>query len=401
MSLSVTLYDKLHCGFEKIVSILSTLNDLLGWNFKSLPNRNSIENWVKKSGYYVYHSPSEFLQTDNLAAIVDESMMMGSEKLLITLGTPASHPGHPLLHSDVHVLGLHVASSWNSRGVCDKLKEMEGKVGHAIEYVISDNASVMNSGIRLGSYTQIRDISHTLGMFLERLYKKDDEFNSYMKSLANVKFRDVMKPIAYLLPPKLRTIARFLNLSDVAKWSSNMLENFHKLTDKEKDTFSFIHTYASFIDEFSSVMSCVKSLEQELKHKGLSGDTVLFCRKYILKELYQGNGRMRKLAEDISLYLMQEHAKLLNKELTWNISSDIIESIFGTYKQKRSPNLLNGVTPFVLYLPLHTQIHEDKRRTFDFKRALEKIYMADIEQWKKINLTDNLVYKRIKTLKRA
>ena len=79
--------------------------------------------------------------------ITDESMMIGSQKMLLTLGVKAGHRGKPISHSDVEVLGMSVRSSWNSQAVCSELKEASKQVNHPPLYVISDNASIMNQGI--------------------------------------------------------------------------------------------------------------------------------------------------------------------------------------------------------------------------------------------------------------
>src|SRR5690554_8124888 len=102
-------------------------------------------------------------------------MMIGSEKLLVTLGTPAEHPQRPLTHHDVEVLDISVAESWNGEAVGTQLKTAAGKVGSDPLYVISDNASVISKGIRCSGFSQQRDISHSLGMFLERTYKNRSE----------------------------------------------------------------------------------------------------------------------------------------------------------------------------------------------------------------------------------
>ena len=108
-------------------------------------------------------------------------MMIGSEKLLITLAVPSAHQGHPLYHDDVSVLDMSVSSSWIGEGVKTQLEKSAEKVGHMPKYVISDNASIMNKGMRLCGFDQCRDISHTLGMYLERTYKQASDFNAYLK----------------------------------------------------------------------------------------------------------------------------------------------------------------------------------------------------------------------------
>jgi len=401
VSLSVQLYVKSGCGFRGVVTILSILKELLGWEL-DIPCHNSIENWVKKSGLSIYKEPEKPITKKDYALITDESMMIGSQKMLLTLGVKAKHQGKPLSHSDVEVLGMSVRPSWNSQAVCSELEDASKRVNHPPLYVISDNASIMNQGISKFNSLQIRDISHTLGIFMERVYKKDEEFNAYMKELSQVKQKQVMNPVAYLLPPKQRSIARFLNLWQVVEWSDKILTNYAKLTTQERETFSFIPQYASFIDELRSVLFCINSIAYEIKHHGLSHKSIKNCVKYIERDLLLENKRVPKIAKQIVDYLKDEIKKLPSKKTRWNASSDIIESIFGVYKNRKSPNPLHGITPFVLFLPLYTRIGtKDDMVPFDFKSSLESVFMSDIDDWKKDKLPENLVRKRIKTLKVA
>jgi hypothetical protein len=400
VSLSVQLYVKSGCGFRGVVTILSILKELLGWD-SELPCHNSIENWVKKSGLSIYKEPEKPITQKDYAMITDESMMIGSQKLLLTLGVKAKHQGKPLSHADVEVLGMSTRSSWNSQAVCSELEDVSKRINHRPMYVISDNASIMNQGISKFNTLQIKDISHTLGMFMERVYKKDEEFNAYMKELSQVKQKQVMNPVAYLLPPKQRSIARFINLSQVVEWSDKILINYAKLTTEERKIFSFIPQYSSFINELRTVLSCINSVEYEIKHNGLSFKSVKNCMKYIERDLV-GNKRVTRIAEQMVDYLKAETKKLPSSKTRWNASSDIIESIFGVYKDRKSDNPLHGITSFVLFLPLYTRLGaKDNIVPFDFKSSLESVFMSDIDDWKKEKLPENLVYKRIKTLRVA
>lgn len=91
---------------------------------------------------------------------------------------------------------------------------------------------------------------------------------------------------------------------------------------------------------------------------------------------------------------------LENEESTHNISSDILESTFGIYKQRKSPNKLYGVTSFILIIPAYTQLGERKKADNYFvKEHLENVRLKHIQQWSELNLTTNLVMKRRRTLK--
>ena len=401
VKLSVMLYVQTRCGLRGVVTTISILNELLNLGLK-VPCFNSIENWVKKSGFSIYKEPGGEIKGKKYAMIMDESMMIGSQKMLMTLGVSAKHKKQPLTHGEVDVLGMSVRSSWNSEAISSEIKKVSEKVGHNPAYAITDNASTMNKGVRDSKLVHIKDISHTLGLIMKRIYDKDATFNSYMKELSQVKFKEVMNPVAYLLPPQQRTISRFLNLSQIAGWSNKMLKNYCNFTEKEKETFSFIPQYASFIDELQTVLSCINSIEYEVKHNGLSYKSLTKCSKYLKENLFTGNERMIKIEEQINQYIKDEIEKLPSPNACWNASSDVIESLFGVLKDRKSPNSLNGVTPFIFLLPLYTRMKNKKKRiSFDFKQSLESVFMSDIDNWRKEQLLENQVSKRIKKLNAA
>ncbi len=394
------LYSRVDCGFRSVVDILSVINDTFDGLLGAVPCYNTIENWVKKCGLQVYETAGASLKNKDYAGVIDESMMIGSEKLLLTLGVPAEHQGRPLNCSDVSVLDIAIANIWNGDGIASQLAQVSRKVGHNPLYVISDNASIMTKGVRCAEMNHQYDISHSLGMYLERTYSKSPDFVEYTKSMSDSKFKYNMKKIAYLLPPTQRTVARFINLSSWVKWSSKMLEIYFKLNEEERKAFSFIPANASLIDELGDVMKCVESIESICKHKGLSQATMSQCQREIGKYLLSGNRRMITLGECIAEFLRKEVLLIDEKMTAHNNSSDIIETIFGRYKARKSANKLNGVTPYVLFIPIYTKlINQEQALNFNFKAALEDKRMNQIKVWSNKNLSPNLVHLRMEKLK--
>jgi hypothetical protein len=402
VTLCVQLYVNAGCSFRGVVAVVNILKGLLKWDI-AVPCLNEIRNWVIKAGYSIYKESDKEITKGKYAAIVDDSMMVGSQRLLLIMGSKSKHQGKPLSHNDVEVLGMSVSRSWDGDGICTELEKVSKQAHCPPTHVTSDNASIMKKGIFKSKLLHIRDISHTLGMLMERIYKKDKMFTSFMKKLSQVKQKYVMKPEAYLLPPKQRDISRFLNLSQVVDWSSKILKNFKtKLLPEERKIFTFILKYALFINELQTVLSCINVIEKKIKNEGLSQKSVKFCMKYIQQNLSTGNERMEKLAESIGKYLKEEVSKLPSSNTCWHASSDVVESMFGVYKDRKSPNPLHGVTPLIFLLPLHTRIGtKDGMLFFDFKHGLESVFMREIEVWRKENLLENQVNKRIKKLKIA
>lgn len=260
----------------------------------------------------------------------------------------------------------------------------------------------MNKGVRCTGITHHHDISHSLGMYLERAYREQSDFKEFVKLMTDSKYKYNMTKIAYLLPPNQRSIARFMNLSDWVKWSSKMLGVYHTSSADEQKAFSFIPANASLIDEFLDVIKCIESIEYLCKHKGLSKETVCECQKLIHKHLLGDNLRMRSLGESVIEFLRKEVMPIGADEPARNNSSDIIESFFGKFKACKSSNKLNGVTPFILFLPIYARLKNKKQtKPSNFKAALEEIRIGEIDTWAKENLPQNMVQLRSKCSKKA
>lgn len=396
------LYTRTSCGFRQVVKILNVINEVFDEALGDLPCHNTISNWVKKCGLNVYEKSGDMVRNNNYAAIVDESMMIGEEKLLFTVGIPSLHQERPLCSCDAQILDIAVSKSWNGEGIKRQLDIVTEKVGHSPDYVISDNASIMKKGISEAKIKHQRDISHSLGMFLERTYKHEADFKNYIKTMSQAKAKYNMTKFAYLLPPTQRTIARFINLSSWVKWSSKMLCSSCSMNEEERSIFSFVSENASLIEELNEVVKCIEEIEYICKQDGLSVKSMRECYRVIQTSLFKGNSRMIKLAEDISAFLMEETKFISDKIPVHNNSSDIIESLFGKFKERKSPNKLYGVTSQVLFIPLYTKLHSPKTaKLFDFKTTLEEVRMNNLRKWSDENLSPNLVTKRMHFFKKA
>jgi len=78
------------------------------------------------------------MKSEQYAEIVDESLMIGSQKMLLTLGVNADKlTKTPIAHKDVHILKMSVAPSWNGWRIWSDLRETEKDIGHPPEYIIS------------------------------------------------------------------------------------------------------------------------------------------------------------------------------------------------------------------------------------------------------------------------
>ncbi len=293
---------------------------------------------------------------------------------------------------------ISIAKSWNGTTIKDVLKKVAEKIGHDPEYVISDNGSTMGKAVRDAGYRHHLDISHSLGMFLERVYKNEPDFQELSKKVSDARLKYNMQEVAFIQPPSQRSIARFINMSKWIEWASRMQYVYHTLRDDIKSIYGFIPQNASLVDELSEVMSCINRIEKDIKNNGISHESAARCRQLVRNTLMSGNERQHKIGTFILEYLDRE-TSFMNEDESHNASTDTIESTFGVAKARKSDDKLAGVTPIILMMPLRLHFADKTRRVnFNFKERLETGRHRHIKEWTDVNLSPNLVIKRRETI---
>ena len=398
VALSVAFYARLSVGSRQIVEIFNILNEFMGNVFGKVPAYTTIGYWTQELGLSVYKESCSLFREKRYALIVDESMMIGSEKLLLTLAMPAANAGSAITEKDVTIVDISIAKSWNGTSIKNVLEKVADKIGHKPEYVISDNGSTVCKAVRDAGYAHHLDISHTLGMFLERVYKKEADFQELSNNVQLARFKYNMQDVAYVQPPSQRSIARFMNMSKWIDWISRMQYLYHTLQNDIKSIYAFIPQNASLVDELAETMDCITKIEKDVKNNGWSHDTINRCKQLVTTSLMSGNERQCKVGSFILEYVERELA-FVNEGESHNASSDPVESIFGVVKDRMSDDKLAGVTPIILMMPLRLNLADKGRRVkFNFKQRLEEERHRHIKEWTNENLSPNLVVKRINTI---
>jgi len=391
IQMSVYLYLVLGCGYRGIVKVLLYIQIEFGV-LGVLPSKSIIAVWVQKLGYYKYlHSEMEASEPYGL--IIDECMVIGQQRLMLILGVQARKvKAKALTYEQVTVLSMTVKSSWKAKDITEVIEKVTEKMGNKPAYIISDGNSNLRKGIAESGCIRVADVSHQMALLVEKYYRNDGDFISWQQAIAQAKFKGIMQDVAYLLPPKQRVVARFMNLDASIVWSKKIIACFEKLSSKEQDFFRPIQQHKDFIDRIGITFAISQQIVDILKISGLSDQSIQQCRDILTKYQTRVDG---KLISTIEEYLQTEKMKLPDEETVWHCCSNCLESLFAKFKQKLPANPIYGITKQVLALPLRT----NKGLKFDIRAALEHVSKADLDQWGKVVLADNQVLRRKNVLK--
>ena len=399
---AVLLYALVGVSSRQVPKILQLAGILWQGIDGKLPSHVTVLDWVEKCGLSLLQGSLRDVTAEqaNYSLIIDNSITICGQDLHLELKTSSRHPGHPHSQSDVSVARMAVGKNWNKEATKKQLARTIDALGGRPDYVVSDNGETMcNASEDMGIPTH-RDISHSFGMFLERVYSKDEEFLDFINKKGYArKFSHT--PMACLMPPKRREYARFMNVFETVHWAKAVIENEHLLSSREKYMLGFVKTHASLVEELNDVMVGYEYMEQLCKEEGLSHKTARMCRDYVVKNFMTKGDRVRRLGNMIINYFYREEA-LLEGDEPHNICSDIIESTFGYFKDRMSPNKNNGYTSLVLLIPLRLRLSAiEDCKNFNARTAIGKTKMEDIKKWRADYLLPNPSIKRINVLKKV
>ena len=357
------------------------------------PSHTTVRTWLAKAGLDALRHKSRSLG-EAYGIIMDASISVNDQQMLLALKVPADHTGKALTHADEEVVGMAVSETWPAAKVKEFCEEIAEEQGRKPEYYLTDNGKNLRKAIELLELPHHRDISHTLAVYLKQVYEKDEEFVAFKNLVGNTKHLALTR-FAYLMPAKQRSMARFMNMYPIVDWAKKVLYNYHKMTADERFYYSFVPRNASLVEELDEVMTTYADIMKICKKEGFSAANVARCKKLLAQRLPSGSERSRRLRAMIDDYLDTESKILTGEHPSHNISSDIIESDFGIFKDSMPANKTNGFTESILYIPLRPKMSSlENVERLDIKAVMERRTVKEVKTWKLTNLRPNPYVKR-------
>ena len=186
-----------------------------------------------------------------------------------------------------------------------------------------------------------------------------------------------------MAPPKPKEKSRWLNLEEFVKWAENALLQAEEImneeaTNKYKNKVSWVKDFAEDMKEWRSMLNIINLLMKEIKQNGLSNHTLSIVSEKMAKiELTSQN--LKKMKNDILNYIIEQSKDLNGIYLG---TSDIIESMFGRYKNFSAKTPMKEVGKAVLTMPIFTS---DINHA-EVEEAMETITEQKVKDWLKKNM---------------
>jgi len=210
--------------------------DLLGtWFPVTAPAYTTVLNWIYRCGLHILNRPAE-RRTDWIF-VADHTVALGQSKCLVVLGIAASRlerTGYSPSHRDMRVLALEVTAHSTGPWVAQVLERVAQRVGNPVQ-IVADHGSDLRKGIGLFQHqapetVYTYDISHRIATLLKAEFDKDARWNAFLAHCRNTLASFQQTDLAFLLPPRQRTKARFMHVHAHIEWAQRLLE-YHDRSD--------------------------------------------------------------------------------------------------------------------------------------------------------------------------
>jgi hypothetical protein len=377
MRLALMLLQQGEISYRGCSKVLRELNLVLALYIRP-PSYSTIRYWEQKMSCYRLDTPLAE-PGQEWVLIIDESIAIGREKLLLFLGVNLAMYSFdkPLCFSDVEVLGLAISRSWKWPEIQTQLNKVRSK-GFNIVYGVADQGHNLRKALEQAQITHVSDCTHALSLILEKEYKQMETYQKFSHLCGEMRRKGSISKYAAILPPNQRDKARYLNLTPLFDWATKCLKLLKKpkrLDEEQKQLLEHVQwlkEYEGFITQTSDVLAIFNQVQKAIKRGGINCGSLIECRALI-----EESDLAEHLKHSLREYLEQTQ-QLMPERKHIICCSDIIESYFGKYKSQAGPKITQQCLCILNYGKGQDEA--------EIKAAMEKVKIVDLNQWSEENL---------------
>ncbi len=358
------------------------------------PHYTTIKQWVERLGLYAlkYHTPPR----DDWLYIVDFTLELGSQQAFVIFGisqdlwtTQILPERRGLQHFDGQILALEITDSPTASWVQSVLETVSHRLGFPRQ-IISDHASNLKKGIELfqNNHPQVTytyDVTHAMSNLLKKELLYPDIFQNFLSDCNYCRQQLLQTELAFAAPPPQRSQSRFLNLERLLYWALHLFnshftlffelvpyQDFDKFYQRLQDKFSWLFSYEQYLPFWLYQIALIRLLQKQVKYLGLNSSSLTQFRT-LLSQFYIPTS-LEHFKQQLFLYLQKE---MPSSGQTLLATSDVLESIFGRYKNFSKRCSIKELRSLLLTIPLIPI-----NLTNDFiRKALSTVHCHDLSQW--------------------
>lgn len=353
-------------GFRAAADVIAILFDLLNIDMK-VPSHDAIEQWTLRLG--VASLQDTFTKEDRVLWMSDHSSQIGRERVLLIIGIALDDlppPGETLCLEKMKVLAIVPGQSWKKEDVQREYQKLAERIGPPV-YLLCDGAVELREPAgkleKEGDKTIVLgDLKHMAANVLEKEIGRSERFKSFMSQVGLTRNRVQQTELSHFAPPPIKQKSRFMNLGSLLNWASMVL---HHLDDPNSDSrkgvsdermeekFGWLREYADDVVQWSQCQGVIDRVLKVINRQGLDSQTADLVHASLEDHdanWQNSNTSATRIGQQLIDWIGQSASKLHEGERGW-LSTEILESLFGRFKQLERQHSKGGFTRLIAALP--------------------------------------------------
>ena len=329
------------------------VNQCNGQDFVDAPSHTTVQNFLLRIGLYVLRYLVEH-QSDWIW-MVDHTHSVGTTKCFVVVGIRLSEYrklNRPLQHDDLTVLDLLPVDQSNGEIVRDQLSPLCVKFGTPLA-ILSDRGTDLNKGVHMlqqahSDVLLLYDVVHMVARMTEATLKNEPQWSAFSSACSHCAHEIRQSKISHLKPPRTKTKARYMNISQEIRWGARAICVLDRVRDgkvHERQSArlpkDLLETKLQWLDEYRDSLIAWEKIS-------LMGQEVITT----VRRLGYGMEAKRQLDEKLGIpdnkacrewvaQIMEEvtqQCMAASKHQSLPGTSEILESLFGKMKRLLAGN---------------------------------------------------------------
>ena len=248
-----------------------------------IPHETAGRSWLLRLGYFKLHAP--LVQADDWVFFLDHAIEIGKHRFLGIIGIRLADlppSGECLKLSDMTPIALLPVEASTQEIVEQQLESVVTDIGVVPAAMLSDQGSDLSGGIDRfckahPKTVRYRDMPHLAALQLKKRLEKSDRWKAFLQQVTQTKFQTGQTELAFLVPPRLRSKARYMNLQSMLRWAERVLTVLDDPTlvpesfcsrERLKAKFDWLDEYRAEVELWSGWLSLTDATLDVVRRNG-------------------------------------------------------------------------------------------------------------------------------------
>ena len=247
--------------------------------------------------------------------------------------------------------------------------------------ILTDAGSDLKGGVEIfrrqhSETVWAYDICHKVASCLKQMIGTEDVWTAFTKDCSDCKSRLQLTDMAKHAPPNQRSKARYHNIDRLVNWGVNKIGDLKNAAVANQESLNWLLQYRDHLYDWQQILQVGWIARDVVRTQGycLDASETLYDRLLSLAI----SGRAEEFACKLTEFVEDESEKV-GKDSVILGSTEVIESLFGTFKEVIGDTHRAGAGFGRLILSMSSRIGETSKNVI--RSAFESSRMVDIDEW--------------------